>query len=127
MTSHRLRHAIETFDADEIRACFASNATLHSPATKRPFEGGGIAAELVIAARGVLQNFRYTDELRDGNTLALVFRATVGGHDAEGLDLVRLDANDQVHSLTVMIRPLKAAIAFTEAMGPRAEALLGAA
>jgi hypothetical protein len=125
MTRHPFAVAVEAHDPDAIRACFAPDATLHSPATNRPFDGRPIVAELVIAARSVLADLHYTDQLGHDDTIALLFRATIEGRHAEGLDLLRLDQAGLVSSLTVMLRPLQAVSAFVEAMGPLAAKVVG--
>ena len=60
--------------------------------------------------------FRAAVEAGDG-TLALVFEARVGDREAQGLDLLRFDADGLIDDFTVMVRPLSAALALRDAMG----------
>lgn len=47
---------------------------------------------------------------------ALVFHARVGERQIEGSDFVHLDDDGSIDELTVMVRPLSAALALAEAM-----------
>jgi hypothetical protein len=127
MSIQAFRSAIERHDAAAIAAAFAPDAVLLSPAIHRPFKGREAVSALVYAARGVLSDFRYTDELAGEDASVLVFEARVGDLPAQGIDLVRLNDQGQVREMAVMIRPLSAGQAFAEAMGPHASRLLIAA
>ena len=52
-------------------------------------------------------------------THALIFRARIEDKQVEGLDHLRLGPDGLVSEFTVMVRPLSAAIALAEAVGPR--------
>jgi hypothetical protein len=78
----------------------------------------------VHAARSVLEDFRYTDLLETEHCAVLVFEAHIGEVNAQGVDLVRFDDEGKVRQLEVMIRPLPAARAFADAMGPLVSLLL---
>jgi hypothetical protein len=67
----------------------------------------------------VFQDFTYVDELTGTDTHALVFAATVGGKQVQGLDHLRYDDDGLIDQLAVMVRPLSGAIALAEAMAPR--------
>jgi len=125
MRHEAFRRAVEDHDLHRIAASLAEDVVLYSPGTNRPFHGRETVATLVNAARGVLREFVYTDELLGEGMAGLVFRAKVGGKRAEGVDIVRLDRDGLVTDLTVMIRPLSATIAFTAAMATHAAALAG--
>jgi hypothetical protein len=118
------RAAIEAADVEAIKASLAADVTLHSPATRRPFEGPDLVGGLLGAARGLLEDFRYTEVVESGGTAALVFEARIGALEARGLDLVHLDAAGKVGRVEVMVRPIQATSAFVEGMGVRASALL---
>jgi hypothetical protein len=66
----------------------------------------------------VFQDFRYVREIGapDGADHVLVFRARVGEFELEGSDFLRLGADGSIEELTVMVRPIKAALALAEAM-----------
>ena len=52
---------------------------------------------------------------------ALVFTARVGDKEINGCDFLHLDEDGLIDDLTVMVRPLSAAVALSEAMGAQFE------
>ena len=117
--SHPFRVAAAAKDHAGMVAALAPDVTLHSPVSFKPFEGREAVAVLFTALLEVFEGFRYTDELGDGDTRLLVFRARVGNRDLEGVDLLRLGPDGLIADFTVMVRPLSATIALAEAIGPR--------
>ena len=120
MDRNTFRRGIEAHDLDLMMTAFAENAVLQSPISFQPFEGPAEIRKLLTIIVEVFGGFRYTDELTapDGTT-ALVFRATVGGRDIEGLDLLRFDESGRIRELTVMVRPLSGKEAVLDEVGPR--------
>ena len=91
----------------------------HSPVTFRPFEGREAVGVVLGAVLQVFSDFSYTDELREGDTTALVFEATVGDRSVQGIDLVRENADGLIDDFTVLVRPLSGLSALAEEMGKR--------
>jgi hypothetical protein len=77
----------------------------------------------------VAEDFRYTSELRDGDTTVLRASTRVGGSDIEFVDHLRLGADGLIDEFTVT-RPLPASAsalrAFGAALGRRKRASRGA-
>lgn len=121
MTQHgRFRRAVEARDLEEMAACFAEDAVLHSPVSHKPFEGREAIRGLLGILFEVFEDFEYTDELEaEDGTRAYIFRTRVGKRDVEGLDLLRFDGSGRIHSFTVMVRPRSALEALLEAVGSR--------
>jgi len=117
------RAAIEAGDHAAMVATLAPDAKLHSPVAFKPFEGREQISALFEILLDVFEDFRYTDELAtpDDQTAALIFRTRIGDKEVEGLDLIRVKgtADGLIEDFTVMVRPLSAAIALAEAVGPR--------
>lgn len=88
-----------------MMATMATDVALHSPAKFRPFEGQDEVRTLLGIILEVLEDFRYTDEVRDGDVTVLIFRARVGDRELEGVDILRDGASGLVDELTVMMRP----------------------
>jgi hypothetical protein len=80
-----------------------------------------VAAILTQGAMHVLEDFRYTDQLENGEVATLIFEARVGDRRLNGLDLLRFDADGNVRELMVMVRPLSGLNALAEAMARRFE------
>ena len=47
----------------------------------------------------VFEDFRYVEQLEDGDAAALIFKARVGDRELDGLDLLRFDAEGKVAEL----------------------------
>lgn len=122
--AQQFRSAVERHDRSAIAESFADEFVLLSPATSRPFKGRILGSGLVHAARGVLEDFHYTDIIETEHCAVLVFEAHIGDVDAQGIDLIRFDGQGMVRQLEVMIRPLPAARAFADAMGVPVSRLL---
>jgi hypothetical protein len=104
-------------------ATLAEHVVFHSPVTFRAFEGREATAFVLAGVMRVFENFRYTDQLAASDDVhALVFRAAVGDREVEGIDLVRVDAEDLIDDLTVFVRPLSGlnalAARMAEELGP---------
>jgi hypothetical protein len=117
--SEAFRAAVERGDLDAMVAALSPDVVFHSPVTFRPFEGREMVGVVLGAVTKVFQDFRYTDELVNGNVRILVFKARVGDRDVEGIDLLRSDAEGLIEDFTVMVRPLSGVQALAQAMGER--------
>jgi hypothetical protein len=102
----RFRQAVEAMDHAAAVATLADDVVFHSPVTFRAFEGRDATAFVLAGVMRVFTNFRYTDQLAAAeNVHALVFRADVGDREVEGIDLVRINADDLIDDFTVFVRP----------------------
>jgi hypothetical protein len=120
---HPFRAAVEAQDLDAMIACLAEDVVFNSPVAFKPFLGREAAAGVLSAVFETLTEFHYTDELDRDDTHALLFRASVGGRDVQGLDYFHERADGLIDEFTVMMRPLSAIVAMGEAMAPKVEGL----
>ena len=118
--AQRFRAAVETGDIGAVAELLAADIVFHSPVTFHPFVGRDTVVGLLEQVAQVFEDFRYTDELQTGDAHALIFRATVGDRELEGLDLLRFDEQGLICDFTVMLRPLSGLIPFAQEMGERA-------
>jgi hypothetical protein len=119
---HPFRRAAEAKDLGLLNEVLREDVVLHSPILFRGFEGREIVIAVLSQVIQVLEDFRYTDELAEGDTVALRFKANVGDRELEGIDFLELDADGRVAELTVFMRPFSALTAFNEQMKQRLEA-----
>jgi hypothetical protein len=117
--SVEFRRAVEAGDIDAAVACLAPDVTFNSPVAHKPFEGAEAVSGVLRAVFETFEDFEYTDELQQGDTHALVFRARVGDKQLQGLDLLRMNADGQIEDFTVMVRPASGLMALGAAMGPK--------
>jgi SnoaL-like protein len=116
------RAAVEAGDLDTMVASLAPDVVFHSPVLFKSFEGREVVGVVLGAVMKVFEDFRYTDQLVEGNVHILVFRARVGDREVEGIDLLRADEDGLIEDFTVMVRPLSGlqtlAQAMAEQLGP---------
>ncbi len=117
--SHPFRRAAEAKDIDLLAETLRADVELHSPILFRGFEGRDVVTQVLTHVAATLEGLTYTDELREGDTVALRFKATVGDRELEGIDFLELDGDGRVAVLTVFMRPMSALTAFNEQMKQR--------
>jgi SnoaL-like domain len=122
---HPFRLAAEAKDLEAARATLREDVVLHSPILFRGFEGREIVLGVLTHVVATFEDFRYTDELAENDTVVLRFKARVGDRELEGIDFLELDADGLVRELTVFMRPLSAVNAFNERMAARLAATSG--
>jgi len=115
------RAAVEAKDMDAAIALLCDQVVFHSPIVFTPYRGRAAVGVILRAVVEVFQDFRYVREIGapDGVDHALVFRARVGEFEIEGCDFLHLDEAGRIDELTVMVRPIKAALALAEEMKRR--------
>ncbi|MFJ8751975.1 nuclear transport factor 2 family protein [Streptomyces sp. NPDC102441] len=127
------REAVEAGDHTAIEKLLSDDVVFTSPVAFAPYTGKPITAAILRGVSRVFENFRYVREFtgQDGREQALVFEATVAGLNISGCDFLHFDDDGRIDDLQVMVRPLSAAKALSEAMGEQfdritAEAAAGA-
>ncbi|MFE9445933.1 nuclear transport factor 2 family protein [Streptomyces sp. NPDC006602] len=120
---HPFRKAVEAADMDAVAALLAENVVFTSPVVFKPYEGKAITAAILRAVSQVFEDFTYVREIAnpDGRDHAFVFTATVDGKQLTGCDFLHFDEDGRIDDFMVMVRPLSAARALSEAMGARFE------
>ena len=119
---HPFRRAAEAKDLSLLAEALREDVVLHSPILFRGFEGREIVSQVLTHVAATLEDLTYVDELVDGSTVCLRFKARVGERELEGIDFLELDEDGKVAELTVFMRPLSAINAFNEQMKQRLEA-----
>ena len=120
---HPFRAAVEAGDLDALEALLAEDVVFTSPVAFAPYPGKPITAAILRGVFRVFTDFRYVREIGapDSPDHALVFTARVGGKEINGCDFLHVDEDGLIDDLTVMVRPLSAAVALSEAMGAQFE------
>jgi SnoaL-like domain len=116
---HPFRRAAEAKDPELLTETLREDVELHSPVLFRGFEGRDVVIQVLTHVAATLEDLTYTDELAEGNTVALRFKARVGDRELEGIDFLELDDEGRVAVLTVFMRPMSALTAFNERMAER--------
>src|SRR5829696_5359688 len=115
---HPFRAAIEARDVEAAAAVFAEDAVFRSPIVFKPYTGRTAIRVVLAGVLRVFEDFAYEVELAsaDGRDHALMFRARIDGKEIEGCDFLRHDQDGRAVQLTVMVRPLSAALALRDRM-----------
>jgi hypothetical protein len=116
---HPFRRAAESKDLDLLAETLCEDVVLHSPVLFRGFEGRETVTTVLTHVAATLEDLTYTDELAEGSTVALRFKAKVGDRELEGIDFLELDDEGRVRELTVFMRPFSALTTFNERMAAR--------
>jgi hypothetical protein len=117
--THPFGRAIEVGDEDAAVATLADDIEFRSPAVYKPYHGKEQVEGILRLVATVFENFRYTNEWRDGRTTILFFEANVGDRDLQGIDILEENEAGEVEKFTVMIRPLSGLQAVAGAMAAR--------
>ncbi len=123
-----LRQALEAKDLAAVEALLADDVVFRSPALHKPYRGRAATMVFIKAASEVFEGFRYVRTFTedDGGGHVLMFTASVGGRELEGVDIVSLDGEGRITEFRVMIRPMTGLVALAEAMAPRVAGPLAA-
>jgi hypothetical protein len=119
---HPFGTAIEAGDEDAALATLSPDVVFRSPAVHKAYEGRDVVSALLRVVGRTFENFRYTNEWRDGDTTILFFEANVGDRDLQGVDILEHGDDGLVERFTVMIRPLSGLQALAAAVSARLEA-----
>jgi len=117
--AHPFGQAIEAGDHDAALATIADDVEFRSPAVYKPYHGKEQVSEILRLVETVFENFRYTDEWRDGRTTILFFEANVGDRDLQGIDILEDNTDGLIERFTVMVRPLSGLQALAGTMAAR--------
>ncbi|WP_369255479.1 nuclear transport factor 2 family protein [Streptomyces sp. R35] len=120
---HSFRKAVEAGDFAAIEEMLAEDVVFTSPVAFKPYPGKAITAAILRGVSRVFTDFRYVREIAgaDGRDHALVFEAKVGDKQLTGCDFLHFDEDGRIDDFMVMVRPLTAAQALSEAMGAQFE------
>jgi hypothetical protein len=116
---HPFGEAVLAGDHDAAVATLADDVEFRSPAVHKPYHGKETVEGILRLVATVFENFRYTNEWRDGRTTILFFEANVGARDLQGIDILEENEDGQVVRFTVMIRPLSGLQAVAGTMAER--------
>ncbi len=120
-TPHPFRAAIEAGDHDAALDLLHDDVVFRSPVVHHPYQGRAATAHILRHVVEVFEDFRYVDQVVEGDRAVLFFAARVGDRDVEGIDSLTVDAEGRITAFTVMVRPLSGLIPLAQAMQARLE------
>jgi hypothetical protein len=124
---HPFREAIEARDVQAAMATMADDVVFERPIVFKSYSGKAATEAILSAVVEVIEDARYEAELSsdDGRDHALVLRGRVGDREIQGCDFLHHDEDGLVDRLTVMVRPLSAALALRDRMAAQLAAAGG--
>ena len=108
--------AVLARDMTAMAGLLHPDATFHSPAVFRPYEGRDAVLLVLTAATRTIEDFSYTAEASGPGVDVLKFRGRAGRYEIEGVDIVTTDDGGHITDVTVMVRPLRGLEALVAAM-----------
>lgn len=126
-TTDRFRAAVHRRDAAAMKDLFTEDIRFFSPVKFTPFEGRPMVMGLFEVLMRTFEEFRYVGEFtgtagtKDDEdapvpSAVLVFRATVGGKEIHGIDMLHFAEDGRIKEFTVMVRPMSAVQTLGEAV-----------
>lgn len=122
MKSDLFRRAAEAKDFSIVSDLFADDVSFRSPVVYKPYEGRDALEVVLGAVVKVFQDFRYTDQIEQGDTAMLVFKARAGEREVQGVDILHFDDEGKICELVVMVRPMSGMRALADEMKQMLEA-----
>ena len=116
---HPFGVAVEAGDDEAALATLSPDVVFRSPAVHQAYQSRDTVAALLHVVGQTFENFRYTNEWRDGSTTILFFEANVGDRELQGIDLLEENEDGLIERFTVMIRPLSGLQAVAAAMSAK--------
>jgi len=120
--SNAFRRAAEAKDFAAGADLFSEDVTFKSPVVFKPYEGREALSVVLGAVVQVFEDFRYVEQVEDGDTAVLMFEARVGEREVQGVDILRFSADSLIQELIVMVRPMSGMHALAEEMRKMLEA-----
>ncbi|WP_370949891.1 nuclear transport factor 2 family protein [Amycolatopsis sp. cg5] len=115
-TTDRFREAALSGDHAAMEPLFTPDARMFSPVKFTPFEGRPMILGLLGVLLRTFEGFHYVGQFHGTDSDVLEFRATVKGTEIHGIDLFRFNDEGLITELTVMVRPLSAVTALSDAV-----------
>ena len=108
-------------DVAALDVLLADDVVFLSPVVRTPQPGKALTKAYLGAALDALldDSFRYVGEWIGPNSAVLEFVATIDGIEVNGADFIAWNGADQIVSVKVMIRPLKAIEVVRQRMAAR--------
>ena len=123
------RAAVEADDHEAIESLLAERVRFTSPVAFKPYEGKALTAAILRGVTRVFEGLHYVREISspDGRDHALVFKATIDGKEINGCDFLHVDDEGRIDDFLVMVRPLSAAAALSQAMAAQFDQVMAEA
>jgi hypothetical protein len=108
---HEFTKAMQRKDLNAMLSHMADDIVLKTPLAAEPFRGKAAIRPVVTALLGVVDAFDFREILQGPEHVSAFFGITVGNEQLDGVDYCKLDDAGLIQEMTVLWRPLPAALA----------------
>ena len=98
-------------DLEAMLTHMADDITLNTPLVAEPVRGKAAIRTVVGPLLGVVDSFDFREVMQGPQHVSSFFKVTVGPNELDGMDYWRLDDAGLIEEMTVLWRPLPAAMA----------------
>jgi SnoaL-like domain len=109
--------AMQRKDLDVMLTHMVDDIVLKTPLAAEPFKGKAAIRPIVEAVLGVVDTFDFRETMQGPQHVSSFFKATVGSIELDGMDYWRLNEAGLIQEMTVLWRPLPAAVAVQNKLG----------
>lgn len=110
--------ALRTRDAAGATAQLAEYVILENPFDVQPFVGREQVAKMLSQILAVVDEFTVTEVVAGEGCFAVLTTIKIGTTEIDGVDLISLNAESKVASLSLHLRPLRAIVALQNRLAP---------
>ena len=108
---HAFTAAMQSKNLEVMLSHMADDIVLKTPLAAEPFTGKAAIRPVVTALLGVVDSFDFREVLQGPEHVSAFFGITVGTEQLDGVDYWRLNDAGLIQEMTVLWRPLPAALA----------------
>jgi hypothetical protein len=113
-----LLEALHAHDAERAAESLADDIVLKSPIFAEPFIGRDQAKGVIGHLLNAVDDFESTEIIGGNGKFAVLLKLKVGDTEVEGVDIVSVNDEGKVDSMTVQWRPLPAIVAVQNRLAP---------
>lgn len=108
---HAFTAAMARKDLDAMLTHMTDDVVLRTPLLAEPLPGKVALRPVVQALLGIVDRFDFREIMEGKEHVSSFFRVTIGQYELDGMDYWHLDAEGLIDEMTVLWRPLPAAVA----------------
>ena len=114
---HAFTAAMQRKDLEAMLTHMADDVTLNTPLAAEPVRGKAAIRSIVGPLLAVVDRFEFREIMRGPEHVSSFFKVAVGPDELDGMDYWRLGEAGLIEEMTVLWRPLPAAIAVRDKLG----------
>jgi hypothetical protein len=103
--------AVRSGDAVRVHEALAADVVMNSPIVANPITGSAAVSGVLGLLAGVLGDLTFGEVLVGEKSHAVHLTGRIGELDIEAIEYLRLNADGDVDSITVLARPLESVVA----------------